>query len=193
MGGAVAPVREGRADFRDWHTGYRVTGVLGGDKPPLVVLHGGPGCTYDYVDSIKGLAGTGRAVIHYDQLGNGRSTHLDDKGADFWTPRLFLDELENLTRHLGIDSAYHVLGQSWGGMLGAEHAVTRPKGLRALVISDSPASMELWVQEANRLRADLPSDVQAALLRHEAAGTTSTDEYNAAVRIFYDKHVCRVN
>jgi L-proline amide hydrolase len=48
------------------------------------------------------------------------------------------------------------------------------------------------VQEANRLRADLPPDVQATLLRHEAAGTTSTDEYNAAVRVSYDKHVCRV-
>jgi L-proline amide hydrolase len=193
MGGAVAPVREGHADFRSWQTWYRVTGSLGGDKLPLVVLHGGPGCTHDYVDSLKGLAKTGRAIIHYDQLGNGRSTHLRDKGTDFWTPRLFLDELENLTRHLGIDSAYDVLGQSWGGMLGAEHAVTQPRGLRALVISDSPASMELWVQEANRLRADLPPDVQATLLRHEAAGTTSTDEYNAAVRVFYDKHVCRVN
>jgi L-proline amide hydrolase len=78
-------------------------------------------------------------------------------------------------------------------MLGAEHAVTRPKGLAALVISDSPASMELWMREANRLREDLPSEVQATLLRHEKAGTTSSDEYNAAVRVFYDKHVCRVN
>ncbi len=193
MGGAMASVREGRADFRGWQTWYRVTGALGGDKLPLVVLHGGPGCTYDYVDCIKGLASGGRAVIHYDQLGNGRSTHLRDKGADFWTPRLFLDELENLTRHLGIASAYHVLGQSWGGMLGAEHAVTRPRGLAALVISDSPASMELWVQEANRLREGLPPEVQATLLRHEKAGTTSSEEYNAAVRVFYDKHVCRVN
>jgi len=193
MGGAMAPVREGYADFRGWQTGYRVTGSLGGNKLPLVVLHGGPGCTYDYVDSIKGLANTGRAVIHYDQLGNGRSTHLNDKGPEFWTPRLFLDELENLTRHLGIDSAYHVLGQSWGGMLGGEYAVTRPKGLCALVISDSPASMELWVQEANKLREKLPPDVQATLLRHEKAGTTDTEEYNKAVRVFYDRHVCRIN
>ena len=193
MGGAMAPVREGHANFRSWQTWYRVTGTLGGDKLPLVVLHGGPGCIHDYLDSIKGLANSGRAVIHYDQLGNGRSTHLPDKGADFWTPRLFLDELENLTRHLGISSAYHVLGQSWGGMLGAEHAVTRPKGLAGLVISDSPASMALWVQEANRLREDLPPEVQATLLRHEKAGTTGSDEYNGAKRVFYDRHVCRVN
>jgi len=113
----MAPIREGHADFRGWQTWYRVTGALAGDKLPLVVLHGGPGCTHDYVDSIKGLANSGRAVIHYDQLGSGRSTHLRDKGADFWTPRLFLDELENLTRHLAGDRAA-VQGSHQGCALG---------------------------------------------------------------------------
>src|SRR5450432_3949475 len=68
----------------------------------------------------------------------------------------------------------------------------RPEGLASLVISNAPASMELWASEANRLRKELPPQVQATLLRHEKAGTTSSDEYNAAVRVFYDKHVCRV-
>lgn len=185
-------VTEGFAPFGDYRTGYRVTGDLKSAKSPLVVLHGGPGCTYDYVDSIKAIADQGRAVIHYDQIGNGRSTHLREKGADFWTVKFFLSELDNLTAHLGIKSAYHVLGQSWGGMLGAEHAVTRPAGLKSLVISDSPASMELWVKEANRLRDALPPDVQAALLKHEAAGTTGSAEYLTAMRVFYDRHVCRV-
>ncbi len=185
-------MREGHADFRGWQTWYRVTGDLGSAKLPLVVLHGGPGFTFDCLDCLKALADTGRAVVHYDQLGNGRSTHLPDKGADFWTPRLFLDELENLTRRLGIASAYHVLGLSWGGMLGAEHAVTRPTGLRALVVANAPASMDLWMREANRLRAELPPDVQATLLHHENAGTTDSPEYHRAMRVFYDRHVCRV-
>ena len=188
----AAAVREGYADFRRWRTWYRVTGDLDGAKLPLVVLHGGPGFTFDCLDVLKVLADTGRAVVHYDQLGNGRSTHLRDKGADFWTPRLFLDELENLTWQLGIASAYHVLGLSWGGMLGAEHAVTRPTGLRALVIANAPASMELWMREANRLREELPPQVQVTLLRHEKAGTTDSSEYQTAMRVFYDRHVCRV-
>jgi L-proline amide hydrolase len=131
-------------------------------------------------------------VVPSSPPSNGRSTHLRDKGANFWTPRLFLDELENLLRHLKIDGRYHVLGQSWGGMLAAEHAVTQPKGLRALVIANSPASMELWVREANRLRDELPPQVQATLLKHEKAGTTDHSEYKDAVRVFYDRHVCRV-
>jgi L-proline amide hydrolase len=188
----AAAAQEGMAPFGSYQTWYRITGELKARKPPLVVLHGGPGCTHDYVDSFKALAARGRAVVHYDQLGNGRSTHLRDKGADFWTPRLFLDELENLLRHLMINGRYHLLGQSWGGMLAAEHAVTQPKGLRGLVIANSPASMELWVREANRLRDELPPQVQATLLKHERAGTTSHSEYKEAMRVFYDRHVCRV-
>ena len=186
------PVREGRAPFRDWQTWYRITGDLNASKPPLVALHGGPGVPHNYLLRLAALAETGRAIIHYDQIGCGNSTHLPDKGPDFWQVPLLVEELDSLLRHLGIQSSYHLLGQSWGGMLGAEHAVTRPPGLRSLVIADSPASMELWVQEANKLRALLPPDVQATLLAHEAAGTTDTDAYNNAVQVFYDRHLCRV-
>lgn len=188
----AAPVRDGFVSFRGHRTWYRITGTLDAPKAPLVVLHGGPGCTHHYVDSIADIAATGRPVIHYDQLGNGASTHLPDRGADFWTVELFLDELSVLLKELGIAERYHVLGQSWGGMLGAEHAVTRPPGLRSLVIANSPASMPLWLEAAARLRAQLPPDVEATLRRHEEAGTTGTPEYAAAMGVFYDRHVCRV-
>jgi L-proline amide hydrolase len=184
---------EGTVAFRDWQTWYRVTGDLSASAgAPVVVLHGGPGATHDYTLTMARLAEQGRAVVHYDQLGCGRSTHLRDRGADFWTVELFLAELENLLVALGIADRYAVLGQSWGGMLGAEHALRGPAGLTSLVIADSPASMELWVREANRLRSDLPPDVQATLLRHESAGTTDDFEYRTAEKAFYDRHVCRI-
>jgi L-proline amide hydrolase len=183
--------REGFAPFKEWQTWYRVTGEMESGKPPLVVAHGGPGCTHDYVDSLKNLAATGRAVIHYDQLGNGRSTHLRDKGADFWTVALFIEELNNLAAHLGL-ATYDLFGQSWGGMLGAEFAATQPPGLRKLVIADSPADMVTWVAEANRLRAGLAPEVQEALTRHERDGTTDSPEYEQAVAVFYARHVCRI-
>lgn len=184
---------EGYLPFREYKTWYRVSGNLNSEHLPLVVAHGGPGCTHDYVDSFKGISELdGRAVIHYDQLGNGKSTHLPQKGEDFWTVGLFLEELDALLSHLGISERYAYLGQSWGGMLGAEHAVRQPKGLKALVIANSPANMHTWVSEANRLRRDLPADVQETLLRHETAGTLTDPEYIAASRVFYDRHVCRV-
>ncbi|MDE3043967.1 MAG: proline iminopeptidase-family hydrolase [Acidobacteriota bacterium] len=185
-------VHEGFAPFGEWQTWYRVTGDLSSGVTPLVVVHGGPGCTHDYVASIAGVAEFGRPVVHYDQLGNGRSTHLRDRGEDFWTVQLFLDELDNLLEHLGIKDRYHYLGQSWGGMLGAEHAIRRPSGLRGLIISNSPASMALWASEAKILRAQLPREVEEALDRHEAAGTVDDPEYLAATQVYYDEHVCRV-
>jgi L-proline amide hydrolase len=195
MGGFVAipePDRTGVAAFKDWHTWYRVTGTLGDGPVPLVILHGGPGAGHDYTLRIARIAEGGRPVIHYDQLGIGLSTHLPDRGADFWTVQLFLDELDNLLAALGVQDGYHLLGQSWGGMLAAEHAVRRPAGLRGLVIANSPASMELWLAAAAGLRAGLPPETQETLLAHEAAGTTDSDEYKAAEQVFYARHVCRV-
>jgi len=184
---------EGYARFRDdYQTWYRLTGELGGGKPPLIALHGGPGCTHDYIDSLTDLADGSRAVVHYDQIGHGRSTHMRDADPAFWSVDLFLDELDNLLAHLGVADQYDMLGQSWGGMLAAEHAVRRPPGLRRLVIADSPASLVTWLAEANRLRAALPPAVRDALLRHEAAGTIEDPEYVAATRVFYDRHVCRI-
>ena len=110
-----------------------------------------------------------------------------------WTPELFVDEFTNLVEALGLER-YHVLGQSWGGMLGAEIAVRRPAGLASLAICNSPASMRLWVEGANALRAQLPPEVQDALERdrHEADGTIDDPEYLAATAVFYERHVCRV-
>jgi L-proline amide hydrolase len=183
---------EGFSPYKEYQTWYRVTGDLGSPKLPLVVAHGGPGCTHDYVDSFKELAASGRPVIHYDQIGNGRSTHLPDKGGDFWTVPFFLGELDALLAHLGIAGRYALLGQSWGGMLAAEHAVRRPAGLRALVLANSLASMQLWVEGTRQLRAALPAEVRDALDRHEADGTTGHPDYLAATQAFYDRHVCRV-
>jgi L-proline amide hydrolase len=185
-------VTEGRIPFREYETWYRVTGDLSSDLTPLVIVHGGPGCSHDYLLSLTELARSGRPVIHYDQVGGGNSTHMPDKGTDFWTVDLFLDELDNLLKYFGIADRYYVLGQSWGGMLASEHAIRRPRGLRALIISNSPASMDLWVSEAQRLRAEMDPELQAALDRHEASGTTNDPEYLAAQQAYYELHVCRV-
>src|SRR5215213_5685585 len=190
-------MNEGTASFRldgeEVQTWYRITGDLHSDgRAPLIVLHGGPGAAHDYLLSIADLAQDGRAVIHYDQLGNGRSSHLPDRGADFWTVELFVRELHNLVDALGIAGRHHVLGQSWGGFLAQEYAFTGSAGLRSLVLADTAASFPDFVSEANRLRADLPPEVEATLRRHEEAGTTDDPEYMDGM-VFYKRHVCRLD
>ena len=183
---------EGRMSWNGRETWYEVVGDLHGGKTPVVICHGGPGAAHDYTEPIAELNRSGRGCVLYDQLGCGKSEHLPDAPADFWSPELFKDELVELTRHLGIADRYAVVGQSWGGMLALEHALDHPSGLRAIVVADSPASIPLWVEEANRLRLDLPSEVQEALTRHEEEGTTDSPEYEEAVRVYYDRHLCRV-
>jgi L-proline amide hydrolase len=58
--GADTKTREGFAPYRGYQTWYRITGNLSADQPPLIIVHGGPGCTHDYVDSFKDLAGDRR-------------------------------------------------------------------------------------------------------------------------------------
>jgi L-proline amide hydrolase len=183
---------EGRAPFRGYETWFRITGDLASGKPPIFLLHGGPGAAHNYIDAYKALAQDGRAVIHYDQIGCGNSTHMPDKGPEFWTPKFFVDELENLVDHLGQRRGFHVLGQSWGGMLGAEYGVRRPAGLKSLTIANSPASMSLWTSEAMRQRSEMPQDIQDALNMHEAAQDYDNPAYKAATDWVYARHVCRV-
>jgi L-proline amide hydrolase len=175
-------------------TRYRVVGDLrDAGHAPLVLLHGGPGCPHDYLEPLSALTElTGRACVFYDQLGCGRSEHQREAPPEQWTPDLFCRELDVLLEHLEISARYHVLGQSWGGMLAMEHALRQPPGLQSIVIANSPASIPLWVQETGRLRQLLPADVQDALDRNEAAGTTDSQEYQEAVMRFYERHLCRI-
>jgi len=190
-GGGVKTI-EGYADFQGWKTWYRVTGDLTAEPLPLVLAHGGPGCGHAYLESYQDIAAMdGRAVIHYDQIGCGNSTRLPEKGADFWTIDLFRAELDNLLKILGIQDRYALLGQSWGGVLGSEHAVRQPAGLKALVLANSLASYPTWIREANRLRLELPNGIHETLSKHEEAGTTADPEYLAATDVFNRAHVCR--
>ena len=181
-------------DGRDLTTWYRIVGEPGAPgRRPIILCHGGPGFGHDYLEPAADLlAAAGWQCVLYDQVGCGSSQHLPDAPAGFWSVQLFKDELNELVEHLGVAGNYIVLGQSWGGMLAMEHALTQPAGLRAIVVCNAPASIPLWVAEADRLRKDLPPDVEATLRRHEAAGTTDSSDYEAAVDIFYARHVCRI-
>src|SRR5260370_33651915 len=108
-----------------------------------------------------------------------------------WTTELFLAEVAAVREELGLDQC-HVLGHSWGGMLGMAYAITQPAGLVSLVAESSPASVPFWLTELAKLRAELPADVEEVLRRHEAAGTTHSDEYQSTMLVSYDRHVCQV-
>ena len=176
-------------------THYWASGDLKSGKTPLVVAHGGPGVTHDYLDNLVKLTEIhGIPIVLYDQIGNGLSTHLPEKKGDtsFWTIQLFIDELNNLITSLGIQDRFDFLGHSWGGALGSTYAATQPKGLRRLVLASSPAAAKDWMIAGLKWQEGLPKDVQDTINKHEKAGTTDSPEYQEAIMMFYQKHVCRI-
>ena len=188
----MQPTSEGRIPFKGYETWYQIWGEE--DAPgkfPLLCLHGGPGAAHDYLEALAALTATGRRVIFYDQLGCANSG-IPESRPELWTVGLYVEEVDVVRQALGLERT-HLLGQSWGGMLGMEYALTQPQGIVSLTIASSPCSMALWLEEANRLREDLPAEVQQTLLAHEAAGTTDSPEYEAAMSVFYRRHVCRTD
>jgi proline-specific peptidase len=183
-------VREGTVPFRGHDVWYRIVGgEERGMQLPLVCLAGGPGAPWDYLSPLEALA-SGRRVVFYDQLGCGNSDVPDDPG--LWTVDLFVEEHGDMMRALDLEH-YHLLGQSWGGMLAMEYALEDNGDVASLVLASSPSSIPQWESETGKLRALLPEDVQEALLRNEEAGTTDSAEYEQAMMVFYRRHVCRLD
>jgi L-proline amide hydrolase len=180
----------------DWdghRTACWLLGDDGDDRPMALVLHGGPGLTHEYVLPLAlAIAGDGRRTVVYDQIGNGSSDHLPGADAAFWTPELFVRELQAVVDRFSSGRGHHVLGQSWGGMVAIEYALHRPPGLRSLVLLNTPSSMPVWASETRRLRKLLPADVLNVLDRCEATGTTDVPEYQEAVAAFYERHFCSI-
>lgn len=188
---STSPATEGSLSFKGYNVWYRIVGEREeAGKFPLLILHGGPGACHDYLESLDAMARTGRRVIFYDQLGCGNSDQPHDP--DMWTVDLFREEVGVVRDALGLERT-HILGQSWGGMLGMEYALSQPSGLISLTVASSPASCPLWLSEANRLLSECPPEVQKAIAAHEAAGTTDDPAYVEAERVFYLRHVCRLD
>ena len=164
----------GRISFRGFQTWYEIVGER--EEPgrlPLLCLHGGPGSTHDGLEPLRALAGQGRRVVFYDQLGSGDSDRPEDPA--LWTPNTFLDQLRTVREALGLERLL-LFGSSWGGMLALEYALTRPPGLEALVLNSTPASAPRWAEETGRLAAELPPGL---------------DEKEAA-KEYWRRHVCRL-
>ncbi|KAK4186327.1 Alpha/Beta hydrolase protein [Podospora australis] len=171
-------------------TSYSIWGNLSPKKTPLIVLHGGPGIPHDYLLPISLInSDYGTPVVMYDQLGCGRSTHFSSPAppSSFWSIDLFIAELDNLIRSLGI-TTFDLLGHSWGGMLAVSFTLAQPTGLRKLVLCSTAADMATYVTVASELRSFLPPACQTILSQADR----SSQDYAAAMLEFYRRHLCRI-
>jgi proline iminopeptidase len=175
---------------------YRVWVKRVGNNPDLrvLLLHGGPGATHEYLEACDSyLPGAGIEYYYYDQLGSGFSDQPDDPS--LWEVDRFVDEVEQVRQALGLDRRNFVLyGQSWGGILAIEYALRSQQHLRGLVISNMMASAPAYNQYAEQVL--MPRMDQAALAEIkslEASGDTENPRYMELLNEqHYVHHVLRM-
>jgi proline iminopeptidase len=188
-GSRMIPVSTPAGEFRVW---TKRVGTNADVK--VLLLHGGPGATselYECFDSWFPRAGL--EYYYYDQLGSFRSDQPDDPS--LWDLPRFVDEVEQVRQALGLDhSNFVLLGQSWGGLLAMEYALSYQQLLKGLVISNMMSSARLYnVYASDVLMPAMDQAVLAQVKQFEAEGQTSDPRYEQLLmEHHYVQHVCRL-
>lgn len=167
-----------------------------GNNPKLAVLllHGGPGETHEYLEVFDSfLPAAGIEYIYYDQLGSAYSDQPKDDS--LWTVDRYVDEVEQVRQALHLDkNNFCVLGHSWGGVLAIEYALKYQQHLKCLVISNMVDSIPAYNVYANTVL--MPAMDQAKLAevkKLEAEHRTSDPRYMAILGpMQYEQHVLRM-
>ena len=162
---------------------YRRSGAAVGT--PVVLLHGGPGVGSFYLKSLEAL-GDDRPVVRYDQLGAGRS----DKNSDTtqFTIAHFVSELDSLRAALGFEQM-HLVGHSWGTILGFEYYRAHPERVASLTLASAALSAPAWAKNARRLLKTLSDSSQKIIAAREATHDFDAPDYLDAMNEFYGKYV----
>jgi proline iminopeptidase len=115
-----------------YHTAYGPE-----DAPRLLVLHGGPGASHDYMlPQMLELARDYR-LIFYDQRGGGRSAS-DDRTPITW--KTHVADLAAIAREM--PEPLTLVGYSWGGLLALLYSIAAAGGFRdegIVITADAPA------------------------------------------------------
>lgn len=124
-----------------------------GPQPPVVVLHGGPGIPDRAGDVafFAPLAGLGRDVYVYDQLGSGHSSRLADPRG--YTIDRDVADLEEVRLRIGADRLA-LVGFSYGGALAARYLAAHPDRVERMVLL-SPGPLDPADTSGDRASAGL--------------------------------------
>jgi proline-specific peptidase len=167
------------------------TARLGPDEgTPALLLHGGPGAASDYMHPLAERLADHRPVVVYDQLGCGRSDIPDD--TSLWTVDRSVAEVDQVRAALGLERC-HLLGQSWGGWLAIEYMARGTRGVERLVLASTSASIPEFMAGARGLIEALPEPHRTVLIELGAKEQYDHPDYQAAVDVFYHRHLCRAD
>ena len=147
--------------------------------PPILLLHGGPAASHDYLlPQMLALAEEHRLVT-YDQRGGGRSRHDDDRAVIGWRDQV--EDVARVAAELRV-SPLTIVGYSWGGLLAMLYAVeassgaVQPPPSRLALIDPAPVTRparQAFEQEFARRQAG--PDVAALRAELQASGLRERD------------------
>jgi len=141
-----------------------------GDGLPFVCHGGGPGFSASYLRDLGGLDDHVGLVL-LDPRGTGDSDRPDDASA--YDVDHYVDDLEELRRHLGIERLL-LLGHSHGGIVAMAYAAAHPDRVERLVLASTLARFSAAQRDAMEAAMERCSsepwyeDACAALAAEEA-------------------------
>jgi proline iminopeptidase len=125
-----AAVRGTRIYFDVEGMGLVPAGRVMRERPPAMVIHGGPGGDHTgFKPSFSPLAAR-LQLIYFDHRGQGRSAAADPAT---YTLDENVEDMEALRRHLGLGPIVSI-GTSYGGMVAMAHAARYPDAVSHLVL-----------------------------------------------------------
>ena len=126
---AQTPAREG---FIDAGKGVKLYyRLVGRGSEPVVLIHGGPGFTSDYLADDLTTMARKHSLLVYDQRGIGRSTLVSDSTA--LAAQRYVEDLEAIRKHLGL-ARLTLLGHSWGAAPAALYAMQYPERVGRMIL-----------------------------------------------------------
>ncbi|MCA1710481.1 MAG: proline iminopeptidase-family hydrolase [Actinobacteria bacterium] len=182
------PIRTPKGEFGVW---TKRTG--NNPKVKLLLLHGGPGATHEYLEAFDSfLPAAGVEYYYYDQLGAGRSDQPDEP--ELWDIPRFVDEVEQVRQALGLGpESFFLYGQSWGGVLAVEYALAHQRHLKGLVVSNMMMSIPAYNAYAKSvLMPEMDPAALAEIQQREADGATDDPRYDELLMPHYERHVLRM-
>jgi proline iminopeptidase len=102
-----------------------------GRGAPLMIVHGGPGASHDYLLPYLLPLARGHRLIFIDERGSGRSERLEN--AALYTVENMVEDVEGVRKALGLGKI-SLLGHSYGGVLAQAYAFKYQQNLTHLIL-----------------------------------------------------------